>query len=257
MKDNIFIQLFNRLDAKVKFPNLKRGEVGIQVGFDMSSRNLTTDALKMHYRVSKKGKVIAVDPDPRNHALVKKVIERKALNNFTLIQKGTYSQSKTSTLYMSQRQSHNRVKSILADAPEKTINSVDVELETLDNMVKGLNVDYAKIRHINITNNGAEYHTLLGMETIFDKCENLNLTITSGRPGKLGEINGEKDYRVIMDFLQERGFACKFIRMNTSFWWGVVVHLIIKREWIFNKQRFGCILAARGNRKLRFFQSFS
>ena len=257
MKNNIFVRLFNRLDSLVKFPNLRSGEVGIQVGFDMSSKNFTTDVIKMYYRVSNTGKVIAIDPDPRNHALLKNIIEKNSLN-IALIEKATFSVRKKSNLLISQRSSHNRVKSIQSDSsPQNTISSIEIELDTLDNIIEVLNVDYSRIRHINITNNGSEYQTLLGMNTIFEKCKNLNLSIISGRPGKLGEINGKNDYKVIIDFLQRRGFTCKFIRMNNSIWWGIIINLIVKQKWIYNKQRYGCILASRGDRKLKFFQSFS
>ena len=258
MKNNIFVRFFNRLDSMVKFPNLRSGEIGIQVGFDMSSKNFTTDVIKMYYRVSNTGKVIAIDPDPRNHAMFKKAIEKNSINNIVLVQKGTFALKKKLTLLISQRSSHNRVKSLQSDSyPKNTISSIEIEVDTLDNIIDDLNIDYSRIRHINITNNGSEYQTLLGMNTIFEKCKNLNLSIISGRPGKLGEIHGKKDYQEIIAFLQKRGFTCKFIRMNNSLWWGIIINLIIKRKWIYNKQRYGCILASRGDRKLKFFQSFS
>lgn len=255
MKENFFTRVLNKVEAILKFPNLKSGEIGIQVGFDLSSKNLSTDVLKMHYRTTNKGEVIAIDPDPYNHSRLKKIIDQKKLN-IRLIQKATYSQKTSNKLIMGTRASYNKVEIIQSDhSPNYTSERIEIEMDTLDNIVEELNLDYSKIKHICITNNGAEYDTLLGMNTIFEKCHNLNLTIASGRPNKMGEINGRRDHQVINDFLAQKGFTSKLIRLNKSFWRGVVIYLIVKRKWVFNKTRFGFIIASKGDRKLKFYQS--
>ncbi|SNT24273.1 methyltransferase, FkbM family [Ekhidna lutea] len=255
MNENILTRSLNKIEGILRFPNLKSGEIGIQVGFDLSQKNLTSDLFRMSSRVSPTGMVIAIDPDPANHERLKEVMERKKLN-FTLIQKATYSKKTSNKLILGTRSSYNKLDIVQSDSsPSYTNDSIEVEMDTLDNMVEALNIDYSLIKHICITNNGAEYETLLGMETIFEKCENLNLTIASGRTSKMGEINGRRDHIVISEFLANKGFTSKLIRLNKSFWSGFVIHLIAKRKWVFNKKRFGFIIAARGDRKLKFYQS--
>lgn len=257
MKEGILVKTINWTDALLKFPNLRKGEIGIQVGFDLSSKNLTTDVMKMTCRTKKTGQVIAIDPDPFNHESIRPIIERKGLN-VKLVQKATYSKQTTDKLIIGTRASHNKINRVEDDnSPAYTERNIEVNLDTLDNIVEELRLDYSKIRHINITNNGAEFETLLGMENILKKCNNINLTIASGRQNKMGEINNKRDYEVIMAFLNERGFKCKMLRINQSFWWGVVNNLLFKRRWIFNKTRFGIIMASRGDRKIKFYQSFS
>ncbi|NQT78548.1 MAG: FkbM family methyltransferase [Bacteroidetes bacterium] len=257
MKESLSVRIFNKIDGALKFPNLRKGEVGIQVGFDLSSKKLITDVLKMHYRVKNSGMVIAIDPDPYNHRMLESVIEERKLN-IQLVQKATFSDQTTGKLTLGTRASYNKIDSIQTNSsPIYTDEKIEVELDTLDNIVRDLKLDYSKIAHISITNNGAEYETIKGMEEIINHCNNLNLTIASGRTTKMGEKNGKRDYELILEFLSERGFKCKFFRINESFWWGVVNYLIIKRKWIFGKKRYGVIMASKGNRNLKFYQTFS
>lgn len=253
----ILLQLFINIDSKLKFPNLRKGETGIQVGFDLSSKSLTTDVLKMNRRTGNEGLVIAVDPDPFNHEKLRSVVEKKGLN-VQLVQKGTYSEKTTDKLELGFNSSHNKISSVeLETTHVHSGEKIEVELDTLDNIVRELGLDYSKIRHISITNNGAEYDTLLGMEEIFEKCPNLNLTIASGRQGKNGELLGKRDFEVIMPYLREKGFKCRLLRINKSFWWGFVNFLLIKRKWKFSRKQFGVIMASRGSRGIKWYQSFS
>lgn len=257
MKESLIVKILNKIDAVLKFPNLRKGEIGIQVGFDLSSKNLTTDVIKMHLRVKNVGLVIAIDPDPYNQRMLKPIIEERKLS-VKLVQKATFSKRTTDKLTLGTRASYNKMDFIQTDnSSNYTDKKIEVELDTLDNIVRELKLDYSKIAHINITNNGAEFETLLGMKEIFENCKNLNLTIVSGRPDKMGEIKGKKDYNLIMEFLADYGFKCKLLRMNESFWWGVVIQLIIKKKWVFGQKRYGVIMASKGNRNLKFYQSFS
>lgn len=211
----------------------------------------------MYTRTGQEGLIIAIDPDPLNHEKLKGLITSRNLSIKT-VQKGTYSHQTIEKLILGTRSSYNKLESIKGDpSPSYTDQYLEVDLDTLDNIIAELNIDYSKIRHINISNNGAEYHTLLGMEEIFRKCHNLNLTVISGRPFQLGQINDRRDYDVVIDHLTNLGFTCKYINMKNSIWWGFVNKLLIKRTWIYNKPVFGIIMAYRGDRKLKFYQSFS
>lgn len=254
MSENILVRVLNKIEAVLKFPNLRKGEIGIQVGFDLSSKYASTDVVKMHYRTTRSGLVVAIDPDPANHLELQKIIERQKLS-VCRVQKATYSETTNSKLVLGTRASYNTLEIVETDLSNYTSETIEVEMDTLDNIISELNLDYSKIRHVCITNNGAEYSTLLGMTSIFEKCKNLSLTIASGRPHRMGDIDGRPDYELILEFLAQHGFKGKLIRLNKSFWRGVIIHLLIKRKWVFNKTRFGFIIASRGNRKLKWYQS--
>ena len=84
----IFWKLFTTIDAHLKFPHLKKGELGIQVGFDMAYP-VTSDLFTMYKKVAPTGKVIGIDPDPDNHLIAQKIINNKNYS-IQLIQKGTF-----------------------------------------------------------------------------------------------------------------------------------------------------------------------
>ena len=254
MRENFLTRTIVKIEAQLKFPNLKKNEIGIQVGFDLSSKNLTSDVLKMHSRVGKGGLVLAIDPDPLNHSRLQQVIERNKLS-VKRVQKATYSEKTQNKLVLGTRAAYNKLEFIQSDeSPAFTDEVIEVDMDTLDAIVADSGIDYSKIRHICITNNGAEYNTLLGMTDILNKCPNLNLTIASGRPDSMGDIDGRRDVEVIREFLEKNGFKTNFIRLNKSFWRGVVIYLILKRRWVFNKEAFGFIMASRGDRPLKAYQ---
>ena len=256
-RESAFARIFNKIDGFVKFPNLHKGDIGVQVGFDLSSKNLVTDVLKMHYRTGNQGLVIGIDPDPVNHQRLKPVIEGRKLN-VKLIQTATHSEKKNGKLVLGKKASHNILDEFNNDnSAVLSDDIVEVPMNTLDNIISETGVDYSRIAHINITNNGAEYDTLKGMNEIFEKCPDLNLTVIAGRPGKIGEIDGRPDDQVITEFLKGKGFKCRFRRINESFWWGFVISLLLKRKWVFGKQDYGIVMASRGARKLKWYQSFS
>ena len=163
-REGILLKSLNSIDAFLKFPNLRKGEIGIQIGFDLSSKNLTTDVIKMTKRTTRSGKVIAIDPDPLNHSYLNEIIQKKSLN-VECVPKGTFFEKTDEKLTLGVRSSYNVVSKLKAfNSPSYTDKTIEVELDTLDNIIQDLGItDYSKIRHINITNNGAEYQTLLGI----------------------------------------------------------------------------------------------
>lgn len=256
MKRNFLVDLRNFVDVRLKFPNLKSGGTGIQVGFDLSSKNLTSDVWNMINRVGANGKVLAVDPAPTNHKNLVSVLGDR--NNVFLVQKGTFKESGKMNLILTPRESHMILESLDKSNMRKKANGLlEVQLDTLDNILNDEGIDLQSIDHINITNNGAEYNTLLGMERILTENENLGITVIAGRHDNLG-FNGKKpDYEMIQEYLQKFGFKTKFYRGNSLIWWSFFHSLLLKRKWIFNKKTFGVVMGAKGDCRIPFYQSYS
>lgn len=247
---------FAAMDAKLKFPYLKKGDLGIQLGFDMVSP-LTSDLFSMHKRTGKEGLVIGIDPDPTNHLLATKIIHEQQLS-IQLIQKGTFSKKGSMNFLLGEKSSWNQLGEIPKDS---TVNfsgkEISVEIDQLDDILENTGINLQQVKHINITNNGAEYDTLLGMEKILQQIEHLSLTIIAGRHDESGIINGKKDFELILPFLHERGFTTKFKRINQLFWWGFITKLFFNRKWVYSQSNFGVIMACKGNHRLKWYQSFS
>ncbi|PCJ22873.1 MAG: hypothetical protein COA97_12790 [Flavobacteriales bacterium] len=252
----IFWTKFSFIDGQLKFPQLQKEEIGIQLGFDMTFP-ITSDLFTMCKRILPNGKIIGIDPDPFNYQIAKNIISEKKFN-IQLIQKGTHSKKDTVYFLIGEKSSWNQLAIIPKDTTVAiTEKEISVEINTLDNILEEHNVDIQQIGHINITINGAEYDTLLGMDEILREVTNLSLTIIAGRYDESGVINGENDYDLILPLLHSYGFTTKFKRINELFWWGFIVKCLVNRKWIYNQKNYGVIMAAKGNKNLKWYQSFS
>ena len=219
--------------------------------------SITSDLFTMHKRIGQTGKVIGIDPDPLNHQIASAIINKKNLN-IKLIQKGTYSKKDKVQLLVGEKSSWNQLEIVPKDTGvDFTSHKINVEINTLDNILKETRIDINKIGHVNLTINGAEYETLLGMENLLSKSKDLSLTIVAGRYDESGIINGKNDFEMIMPVLHAHGFSTKFKRINELFWWGFVVKFLINRSWVYSQSNFGIIMAGKGTKKPKWYQSFS
>lgn len=253
----IFFQLFSYIDQLIKFPQLKKGQIGIQIGFDMNSA-ITSDLFEMSRKVGRKGLVLGIDPDEWNHEMAKAIIAKKNYGNIQLIQCGTFSEITKATFLFGKKSSWNQLGNIPIDETvDFSGREIEIQLDTLDNIINENNIDIDNVGHVNITNNGAEYYTLLGFEKNLRSATNLSLTIVAGRYDSSGKINGQADYIVIIEYLKSLGYKTKFKRIHQLLWWGFFVKLLINRKWIYNKNNYGVIFASKGKNRIPFYQSFS
>lgn len=260
MKKNIFKRMFwkifIRIDAKLKFSNLKPNKIGIQLGFDMSAP-VTSDLFLMSKFQKNKGLVIGIDPDPENNLFAQKIIDTQKLN-IKLIQKAVFSEKGKTILKIAKKASWNQIERVkISEFHLFTDKEIEVELDTLDNIISENNIDIQDIDVINITINGAEFDSLKGMKNILEKAENLFIIVVAGRSEKTGTINGKADYKVITDYLKSFGFVTSFKRKSDFFWWGFIISKMMKRQKLDKKNNYGVVFASKGNKKIKWFQSFS
>ena len=253
----IFFHLFSLIDQRLKFPALRKGEVGIQVGFDMSSP-ITSDLFEMSGRVGEMGLVYGIDPDESNHQLAEKIISARKYENIRLITLATYSEKTRAKLLFGRKSSWSQLGNIPIDeTADLSGEEREVQLDTLDNIIMQNHIDIDRIGHVNLTNNGAEYQTLLGFRNGLEQAEDLSLSIVAGRYDASGTIEGLPDYEMIISYLHALGFKTKFRRIHQLFWWGFCVKLLINRTYIYNKKNYGIIFASKGRKRIPFYQSFS
>lgn len=251
----LFWKLFNAIDGRLKFPALQPGEIGIQLGFDMSAP-VTSDLFLMTDRVGKNGLVIGIDPDPRNVAAAHLIVARQQYP-IQLLHNAVFNTSGSMQLLLGEKASWNQLKNVpLDDTVSYNVDEVTVEMDTLDNLLKLHQIDTSRIGHVNITINGAEYFALQGMQELLQK-NDLAITVVAGRYDDSGFINGEPDYKVIKRLLKQYGFTVKFRRIHKLFWWGFIVNTLMKRRWIYGKKNYGVIMAAKGKKSIPWYQSFS
>lgn len=254
---HLFFHLFARVDQVLKFPALRKGETGIQVGFDMLYP-VTSDLFGMSRRVGKKGTVIGIDPDPWNHRVAGTKITGRKYGNIRLVRLATWSERTTARFLFGKKGSWSQLGNIpLDETADFSGEEAEVQLDTLDQIIADHRIDIRTIGHVNITNNGAEYHTLLGFEKGLREADNLALTVIAGRHDASGTIDGTPDHERITALLRSLGYRTRFRRIHQLFWWGFCVKLLINRKWIYNRKNYGVIFAAKGSRRIPFYQSFS
>lgn len=260
MLKSFFLNIYNRIDTNLKFPYLKKGDIGVQIGFDLSSKNLTTDLLNISRKVGDSGIAIGIDPDPTNHDKIKKVIKERGIKNVILVEKGTFDSTSELDLVLGTRASHNEL-AVIAQEGNKNLKeeTIKVKLEPLDDILAQLGVDLKKVKQVNVTNNGAEYKTLLGMQKLLTSSNDMAITAIAGRKSNLGFTNTDKkDYEIIAEYLKDLNYYSKFYSLKNLFWGGFVNLFLLKRVWIYSKKKdiMGVVMARKGKR-LKFYQSFS
>ncbi len=253
---NIFWKIFTAIGAVLKFSNLKKGDVGIQCGFDMDA-HVTSDLFLMHRRVKKSGMVYGIDPDPENIEIANKIISKSG-KSITTIQAALADKPGETTLLLGKKKGWNQLTSIPLDSTVQFQNKeIRVPVFTLEQIIEKHKIPFQKVRHINLTINGLEYHTLVGFESLLKSSTDLSLTVIAGRHDETGTIDGKPDVELILDLLRRTGFKTQFKRINELFWWSFVVKLLVQRNYVYNKKNYGVVFAAKGKAKIRWFQSFS
>lgn len=249
-------QLVNYFDRKLKFPYLNEGGIGIQIGFDMQYP-ITSDLFSMAKAVGPTGKILGIEPDPEVIEKAQKII-RKRNYPISIIPKATFHRQESSELSIGRNKSWSQLSNLPTEHSSDFLEqTIPIQSDTLDNIIDANDMDIHSVRHINITNNGAEYHTLLGMQKMLGEAKNISITATAGRYDPTGVIAGKQDHFRIRELLEEYNFTTRFYRIHQLFWWGFVHKLLLNRKWVYGNKNYGVVMAFKGNQKIPLYQSFS
>jgi len=168
---------------------LREGMTVVDVGAHIGT--YTTLAAE---KVGKNGKVIAIEPEPKNY---KQLLENIKLNNFqNVIPKNIalFNHEGHEKLYVSPLSSTH---SLLFK--KDAISSIEVQTKTLDNLLEELNLK--KVEIIKIDAEGAELPILKGAEKTLKTNPNIKIFVASYHyPAQVKEV---------CQFLNERGFKTK------------------------------------------------
>jgi FkbM family methyltransferase len=184
-----------------RFPielTLRKGETIVQVGANVKSG----EALKMARIVGEAGHVIVIEPEMANLEDLRRNLEEASLKNVTLIPKGAWSKRGKQMLLLSPHPGDHKIEipGILHDSdlrPEKRHSATEIEVDTVDNILKSLGISH--VDYVKITVNGAELEVLKGMERTLKG--DLRLWV-KGHALK----DGQPLHQAIASFLKERGF---------------------------------------------------
>ena len=139
-----------------RFYKVKEGDIVVDVG-----ANVGMFTVKAALSVGDKGKVIAIEPIEENFELLKRNIEFHNLNNVYIIRKAIGRKKGKTTMIKSLLSATHQLKEIKDfKNPEFSIQEVDVEVDTLDNIVKEFSINRIDLLKIDVE--GAELEVLKG-----------------------------------------------------------------------------------------------
>ncbi len=172
----------------------KEGDTVIDIGAHIGRYTITSSK-----QVGNTGRVVAIEADPENFELLKRNI---ALNNLTNVLPLNYAVFSTRTRMKLYEQSASaKYNSLMLARAAKTKNYVEVNADTLDNILKLNEVN--QVNWIKIDVEGAEFEVLKGSSKTLSS-ENVSLFI------EIHNIEDPSHYDNIVDFLKHHNYEITF-----------------------------------------------
>ncbi|MFO7828544.1 MAG: FkbM family methyltransferase [Bacteroidales bacterium] len=198
---------------------ISKGDIVIQGGVDFTFGPSFIEP--MSKAVGKNGLVIGIEPSPENIKYAKNKLKNNELyNNIILVNKAISNRKDKMTLVLGKKGTWNRLDENSQKSWKKKDNftqeEISVDVDTIDNILKELKIDYRKISFVSLTINGQEYNALKGMKTLLKQNRNLSINLVAGRAKanpEIGIIDGKLDNKVISEFLEYYGFQTKYFEL--------------------------------------------
>ena len=168
-------------------------------------------------KVGPSGKVIAIEPDPENFKILKKNILLNLLMNVEALQCAVYSTKEKVKLFLPEIEGGRTIfNTVMQDrARTSTENFIEVEANTLDNILESINI--TEVNWIKIDVEGAELEVLKGAVNTLSSNKNISLVI---------EIHGIEIYTEMIKYLKARNLRIMYEKSNEKGDWR---HIIAKK----------------------------
>ncbi|MBA7692614.1 hypothetical protein ES703_101181 [subsurface metagenome] len=163
------------------------GDIVIDIGAHAGM--FTVKAAKL---VGDKGLVIAIEPEPRNLAILQHNIESHSLTNVKIVSKAIFNEKTTVRLYLQDLSVHHSLS-------YRSGNYIEVEADSLDNIVSELGLDHVDFVKIDVE--GAELEILKGAEKMLTS-PGIRLSIASYHDLP----DGQPQLPSIVSYLESRQF---------------------------------------------------
>ncbi|HEX7258644.1 MAG TPA: FkbM family methyltransferase [Nitrososphaeraceae archaeon] len=159
-------------------------------------------------RVGPKGKVIAIEADPENFDMLNKNIklnESSKENVITLNYAASSNQSKVKLSIPEKQSGGQTIYSSIIPNRAAAEKFVEVNANTLDNLLHENDISLERINWIKIDVEGAELEVLKGTSEVLSKSKDISLLI------EIHNVDDEKTlYEPIMDLLKNYNFKIEF-----------------------------------------------
>ncbi len=194
--------IYEEFETSIVKNEVHLGDIVIDIGANIGYYTLIFAKL-----VGEKGKVFAFEPDPTNFQLLKKNVEINGFKNVVLEQKAL---SDTQGKMMLSLNNENTAGHHLDFKHDDTINSIEVDVLSLDEYFSNKNID---INFIKMDVEGAESNVIQGMTNILKNSKNLKM-IVEYNPNAINQLGlNPENY---LNLLLENKFSLYDINEKTQ-----------------------------------------
>jgi FkbM family methyltransferase len=190
-----------REDEIIHHFNTKQGDIVVDVGAHIGKYTLISSK-----RVGANGKVIAIEAHPGNYEMLNRNIKLNGLTNVTTLNFAVYSkESKVKLFLPGEKSNHSIYNTLLSSRATDQGKFVEVNADTLDNLLQKNGISHAEVNWLKIDVEGAEFEVLKGAHAILSNSNNITLLI------EVHNIEDDKNlYRPIMDLMEKYNFKVEF-----------------------------------------------
>ncbi|MGC2427065.1 MAG: FkbM family methyltransferase [Nitrososphaeraceae archaeon] len=215
-KDDI-INMTIREDEIIEHFHTKTGHVIVDIGAHIGRYSIISSK-----RVGSRGKVIAIEAHPHNFEILKRNIKLNKLTNVIALNSAVYSKETKIKLYTpGQQLGHTIYNTILSDRAKKEDRFVEINSNTLDNLLQQNGINHADINWIKIDVEGAEFEVLKGATNVLSKSKDIALLI------EVHNLHGGTNlYRQIVEFLNVYNFKIEFEKTHN----GGERHIVVRKQ---------------------------
>jgi FkbM family methyltransferase len=185
----------------------KEGDVVVDIG-----AHIGRYALISSKRVGPRGKVVAIEANPDNFDMLNQNVKLNQLTNMLTLQYAVFSKETKIKLYIANEKLDPTIyNTILSNrAPDKE-KFVEVDANTLDNLLQQNGINAEDVNWVKIDVEGAELEVLKGSTSVLSKSKDISLLIEVHNIA-----DGTNQYSPIMDLLDHHNFKIEFEKTYPS-----------------------------------------
>ena len=196
-------------DGVVEHFTPKQGDIVVDIGAHIGRYTIIGSK-----RVSAQGKVVAIEAHPGNFEMLNRNIKLNQLTNVIPLNYAAYSKETKLKLYVPDEELGNSIYHTLM---ERTGKFLEVNTNTLDNLLQENGVEQQQVNWIKIDVEGAELDVLKGSTNVLSKSKDIALLI---------EVHGPNNYRPVVEFLNSFNFNIEFEKTYES----GDKHIIVRKQ---------------------------
>jgi FkbM family methyltransferase len=196
-----FTTMTMREDDIIEQFHPRQGDIVVDVGAHIGKYTIIASK-----RVGANGKVIAIEAHPGNYEMLNRNIKLNGLTNVIPLNYAVYSKETKIKLFLPAEKSNHTVYNTLIPTRAKDgENFVEVNANTLDNLLQKNGIIQEQVNWIKIDVEGAEFEVLKGATSVLSKSKDICLLI------EIHNIeDGKNLYRPIILLMEKHNFMVKF-----------------------------------------------